>query len=295
MALIPFAIHKETGAIQEIGEVPRGRKCGCICPSCKAGLVARRPKDKEWHFAHDPNAEIQPDKKCDISFESACRLFIIDLLKSGLVSVITTPAVPGSSRGPKRLEGIKFVGSGEYGDVKSDVDGYALEIFMDYAARARPELPSKVESTGVLSFPVSAVRTRYSSIRGGAQVLAKIVSEIFAEKTGGKRWLYHPLMRKAGAPTPSKNAIVEPFRSLSGEQQAKAVQATAGSDSLKIVRPSNNGAVKSYPHARTTRPEEKGTYRCYQCDYRWAGENSSSRKCDQCGSDRHSVFSPTKV
>lgn len=32
--------------------VPQGLSCKCICPSCQAPLVAKRPKKKAWHFAH---------------------------------------------------------------------------------------------------------------------------------------------------------------------------------------------------------------------------------------------------
>ncbi|MFK5948472.1 MAG: hypothetical protein QM500_06850 [Methylococcales bacterium] len=39
--LIPFAINKSNGALVEVGDVDRGKNCGCVCPSCKQGVLSR--------------------------------------------------------------------------------------------------------------------------------------------------------------------------------------------------------------------------------------------------------------
>ena len=41
--------------IEDISESERGKKCGCVCPSCGAALIARKGEEREHHFAHDPN------------------------------------------------------------------------------------------------------------------------------------------------------------------------------------------------------------------------------------------------
>lgn len=46
-----FALNNE-GIITSIRDVERGSKCNCICPSCKANLIAKQGKIREWHFAH---------------------------------------------------------------------------------------------------------------------------------------------------------------------------------------------------------------------------------------------------
>ncbi len=38
--------------INDLDEEQRGAKCGCICPNCKAPLVARMGEVYQWHFAH---------------------------------------------------------------------------------------------------------------------------------------------------------------------------------------------------------------------------------------------------
>lgn len=298
-ALIPFGIDKETRSIREVGDVPRGRKCGCICPSCKAGLVARKGSENEWHFAHDHRAEARPKKKCDISFESACRLFVIDLLKSGQIPMIATPAVGnslaagnGRYRPATQLEGLEFVDSQEYGDVKAEIKGYTLEVFIDYSSRVRPDAPGNPESTGVLAFPVDQVRNRYMAVRGGPRVLAGIVKDIFADVGTWKRWLHHPFIQKATPPSEMSKNRGSAAGILTDEQVTRITWGLGGQ--ARSGRPPSFGsATQVVPIRREPRrADQKGAYKCYRCDHTWQGGESSGRVCPQCGSNRHSVFSP---
>lgn len=299
-ALIPFAVEKETGAIKEVGDVPRGRNCGCICPCCKAGLVARQGSENEWHFAHDHRAENRPDKKCDISFESACRLFVIDLLKSARIPVIRTPAL-----GPKTMSGgsrtrsgttlvnLTFVDSEEYSDVSAGIGGYVLEIFMDYPSRVTPEAPGKPDITGVLAFPVELVKRRYREVRGGPKVLAGIVAGIFAEERGGKRWLHHPAIQ------PEEELLVanEEMKGAGNSQACEAFGGAAWNTGVqgplgRPWQPESEQAPRA-PIKRVKRARDlKGAYRCYKCLHAWEGGEESGRVCPKCGSDKHSVYSP---
>lgn len=280
--------------MREVGDVPRGRRCGCICPSCKAGLVAKQGTEKEWHFAHDARAENRPDKKCDISFESACRLFIIDRLKEGQIPVISTPAVgspvadKGRSRPVTKLEGLMFVDSEEYGDVKAVVKGYTLEIFLDYSSRMRPAPPEKPDSTGVLAFPVELVRRRYLEVRGGARVLAGIVKDMFAEVGAGKFWLYHPAIQKA---EPQQVIVEMPTPVIGSRPLVGSSPNPAGG---YLGKSGGHEAVIRVPPKRSEprSVDQPGSYRCFGCLHEWVGGEVSGRRCPQCGSNKLSVFKP---
>ena len=54
MNLIPFGLRN--GRLVEVHEVPRGLKCGCVCPdpACGRPLVARKGSSGKvvWYFAH---------------------------------------------------------------------------------------------------------------------------------------------------------------------------------------------------------------------------------------------------
>lgn len=53
--------------IEDISESERGKKCGCVCPSCGAALIARKGEEREHHFAHDPNHPCDERKAMMIS------------------------------------------------------------------------------------------------------------------------------------------------------------------------------------------------------------------------------------
>ena len=46
-----FAIRQDERVVH-IDEVPNGKRCGCVCPSCKGPLIAKQGKIMVHHFAH---------------------------------------------------------------------------------------------------------------------------------------------------------------------------------------------------------------------------------------------------
>ena len=43
-----------TGMMIGINEVANGLECGCVCPACRAPLIARQGAIRRWHFSHAP-------------------------------------------------------------------------------------------------------------------------------------------------------------------------------------------------------------------------------------------------
>lgn len=75
MSKLTYGINRKTGSLVFIGDVERGDKCDCICPNCKAPLVAKKGKIKEHHFAH--RSEIE----CKGACESALHLLAKEILE----------------------------------------------------------------------------------------------------------------------------------------------------------------------------------------------------------------------
>lgn len=66
---IPFGIRGVDGELVDVHDVERGIACGCICPSCKAPLNAKKGDVKEWHFAHVSKHGYKNEvAQCDYSF-----------------------------------------------------------------------------------------------------------------------------------------------------------------------------------------------------------------------------------
>lgn len=71
--LIPFALREADQRFVGVGDVAAGLACGCICPSCKSRLIARKGAIKVWHFAHASRADgQQTETDCDYRGRFRC-------------------------------------------------------------------------------------------------------------------------------------------------------------------------------------------------------------------------------
>ena len=73
--------------LTHISDVESGLKCGCICPSCKGKLVARKGKIKIHHFAH-------LDKDCGKAGETILHLRCKDIIqetKTFMLPIVNAP------------------------------------------------------------------------------------------------------------------------------------------------------------------------------------------------------------
>jgi hypothetical protein len=52
MTEVPWGIRKEDGRLVGVDQVEQGLACGCICPGCKAALVAAKGEVLSHHFRH---------------------------------------------------------------------------------------------------------------------------------------------------------------------------------------------------------------------------------------------------
>lgn len=64
---LPFGLN-ENNTLVHITDVESGKKCGCVCPSCRSSLIAAKGSKKQHHFRHDT------DHECENGLESAIHL-----------------------------------------------------------------------------------------------------------------------------------------------------------------------------------------------------------------------------
>lgn len=84
-SLNPFGLLD--GQLVTINDVSSGLACGCLCPSCKQPLVARKGRQNVHHFAHSVKTD------CKGSLESALHVKAKDVFLKH--KHIILPAVPG--------------------------------------------------------------------------------------------------------------------------------------------------------------------------------------------------------
>lgn len=78
---MPFGLNQNDNLIH-ISEVENGKKCGCICPSCKLPLTAAKGKIKQHHFKHTA------DIGCENGLESAIHLAAKKIIKEKMQIIL---------------------------------------------------------------------------------------------------------------------------------------------------------------------------------------------------------------
>ena len=81
---IPFATEKDTGRMVSVGQVPRGLRCNCICPSCGQELEAVQGNKRIWHFRHAKQNSGMSE--CKHAYESAIHKAAKQLFEDGIVT-----------------------------------------------------------------------------------------------------------------------------------------------------------------------------------------------------------------
>lgn len=96
---IPLPFGLKDGVLIHIKDAVRGLACGCICPSCKDPLVAKKGECKEHHFAHASGAE------CASALETALHIAAKEILERRREIVLPEVVVGfNSSRTPIQLQ-----------------------------------------------------------------------------------------------------------------------------------------------------------------------------------------------
>ncbi|MBV1930476.1 MAG: hypothetical protein KUG71_02065 [Porticoccaceae bacterium] len=285
-SLIPFGLHQASGELVDVASVPRGRECGCICPSCETPLVARHGKQKEWHFAHrSRSVHSETKRECEYSFLVSVRLMIRQLSMNGLR--FQTPdfieELEVYSDVSHQAHSVKFTIAGEseielesssvgatFSNVEVDVLGNVksvpFAIYCTYQGRDIPESLCNPETRlcGVVELSLAGVAHRFRQEKYGRYIDA--LRSYIEESSEGKFWAYHPRYEAA-----RKQAEVEAALWLS--EQKAPVQTKNRLRAVALDAPISNLEPLPLPK------REAKSYKCVMCGERWFG---SSRECQPC-------------
>lgn len=283
--LLPFGQDIESGEFVDVGNVPNGDKCGCICPSCKTLLTARQGEKNEWHFSHKVRKSHNSTKvPCDFSFYVSVRMMIRQISQAGLdlkVPLLTVPSKIYDENTKSILPDIIHVVrsqdihlqditvgenfSGVVVDVLASVSGYPFVIFVSYKDRPVPEKLFNPEElkVGVIEFEAKVLREAFQKTKNGQYL--ETLKHFLMNGTDGKRWVYHPRFKEVEqkAFTQSENA----------KTQNKLALRKAGP-------PKDWGTSRS--PTSTADGFQNSTYLCKNCSWKW---KSNVAVCPQCGTE----------
>lgn len=111
-SLIPFALRVSDNQYVEVSEVPKGKNCNCICPSCEMPLQAKQGQIKEWHFAHHSFSYKKVKEECEYSRWVSIIAMAKQIIEN--IDSISTPAYKKVSSITGVLETITSEKMGEF-------------------------------------------------------------------------------------------------------------------------------------------------------------------------------------
>ncbi len=290
-SLIPFGFNSADETFVDVRDVPRGAKCGCICPSCKTPLIAKQGEKKEWHFAHASQKVYQrTQKECEYSFYLSVRMMarqmIGDKLNIRLPEYKDVVSKVASLSGHSLHEPFWITTSKEiclsdveveaiFEGVPVDIVGYINDFrFVVYFTHPGRDVPQELKSpgdhhSGVIAVALDELRgTIFRRAKEKDQSYLSILTEHLSNDLSSKHWVYHP-------------------RYQSCRQKAlEQLDVKIALSRAKNTRPQYFGIPVSHRLKMDVLPQNITgplvTFECLMCDARWQCREPGGSVCPEC-------------
>ncbi|ROS00228.1 hypothetical protein EDC56_2866 [Sinobacterium caligoides] len=290
--LIPFGLQPDSGRLLSIFDVNNGRDCGCVCPSCGQGMLARQGDRNTWSFAHDKDSPILAKRPCELSFDSVCRHYLYQYLARRRKPMKwLLPARPGRHQ-PKGV--VLALSPSQRGfDFECRFEQYTLYLLIDYPGR-RQAIATVGSHEAVLLIDIAGIKRRYLDSGGREVSLDAEIERLIVGDLGHKRWQALPqsLRHRQSVPPsserrkqPSTVAVPQPSAvtpSTTPSRQPRATPFTV--DAL----PQRMAALERDDKARRTVPSR--IVGCNECGANFVSDRpmmGKGLKCDNCRSRPH--------
>ena len=297
LTLVPFGYKVSEDRLVDVQQVPSGKRCGCICPSCKAPLVARKGNKNVWHFAHDSKGELQNKlEKCHFSFYVSVRMMARQLIGNQLSVDLPKLEVSLSENLPFPvgcLDATEVVTEartviledvcvdtrvGEHRvDLSGFISGYCLAFVFTHPGRDEFRHIENLdeEKTGVVAISLTGLRSRFYGLNVSNVSYSDILAEFITRDIYSKKWLFHPRLRRV-----EKQAKV----TLDGKVANAKALLKPPAKLPSWVRPQR----KAWQHKPLTpqkpaAPEKPMRFDCRLCRLSWTAGSLSNPSCRNCG------------
>lgn len=287
--LIPFGVHKETNTIIEPEDASKGRACNCICPGCKAPLLARHPKVNRSHFAHDSkHKDAKPEEECPFSSAVAVAMMAREIAPQLQGCELATPSYdydvffdcclnkvdtlhisqPCSVRIDTVYVNVK-IGSHHF-DFKLVVSGYP--IYVDLIHKGKPpvqlvEAELGEEKAGVLSIDCDFFLANWDRCERKQRFSEGVIA--FILNLGARSWQFHPRQLA------KIKAATERHKCRYGYDP----------DTMTVFSESNRTKANEYSLSSIHKEDidTKGIpHFCIKCNQEWEYRARESNKCPSC-------------
>jgi len=248
---IPFGLRESDQVYIDVTDVPNGKQCGCICPSCGTPLQARQGKIRNWYFAHASRGVSDlTENECDYSFWVSVLSMAKEAIRNG--GRLNTP---GCSKfigfdelivvDPKEIDFDNPEIEKNNFDAFFNLGKYSIGVLFSTPEKPCREIHDPEKTTGILEISLAKSINLFYTVDRKFDYKTILKSLIFKEILN-KKWIHHPK--------------IESFKNRYG-------------DRLTDLPPFDIQSI-----VRDISPIKQEIYQCNQCNIRWKGR----RQCPDC-------------
>lgn len=298
LTLVPFGYLTAQNKLVDVHQVLSGKRCGCLCPSCHAPLIARKGNKKIWHFAHDSQSEIVTKLgRCSYSFFVSARMMALQLFDEQLSIILPkfeiqlSEYLPHSGRHihvsqtvteskrvvvdaisvDKELLGNKV-------DLLGYVNGYPLAIVFTHPGRKNQSRYGSLQDqkAGVLEISLNALKDRFRTMDSGKQSYSDVLEDYISNDIASKKWVYHPRLHL------SENLAKSELDKKIASAHNHKKQLSNRSAKRPVVEDKLFKGLKDIQVTQTK--HTRFSFICRLCNSSWSGTGEDAATCLKCGS-----------
>lgn len=297
LTLVPFGYLTAESKLVDVHQVPSGKRCGCLCPSCRAPLVARKGKKKIWHFAHDSKSEVTTKlERCSYSFYVSARMMALQLIEERLSIKLPkyvlelSEQLPFSDRYIQVSETVTESSwvvicdisineeiSGSKVDLLGHVDGYPLAIIFSHPGRKNHWHVESIsnQKAGVVEISLDALKDRFRTMDSRTKTYSDVLENYITSDLPSKKWIYHP--RLLHCETVAKSKLIEEIARASKQSALRS----NSSGNRAVVEDNLFKGLKNIQVPRTK--NTRFMFTCRLCNSNWVGTGEDKANCQKCG------------
>lgn len=296
LTLVPFGYSESEDRLVDVHQVQSGKLCGCICPSCKAPLIARKGGKKIWHFAHDSSSEVfQKLEKCTYSFFVSARMMARQLIGSNLVVALPDYRIHLNEKDSQSHQAVHVSElvtksrqvqlidvvvdaevNGQRFDILGYVDGHALAFLFSHPGRdGFSHLENYSESKlGIVAIALDGLRDEFRRLQNPNHSYGDILANHITNDTKSKKWIYHPRRQHAGEKAKLKLKIaLSEIKKRTNQNRRESRWRSPLKDEILV----DLGSVQKEDIS-----DKKFNFICRLCDSSWVGVGNADAMCKKC-------------
>ncbi len=271
--------------------VPRGKECGCICPSCKTPLIAKQGPEKQWHFAHaSRDVYTQTKKECEYSFFVSVRLMARQIINSTLSIKLPEYSLQAEKYltedqhylnvpytvTPQRNVAISDVKiekifMGLPVDIFGHVQEYSFILYFTHPGRRVPvefNAPND-KRCGIVSISLEPTHALFAKAKENNSSYKAELYNYLENDLKSKEWVFHPRQQHC--------------EKLANEKIQQQIAEFVKNRTVVNVRKHSNSVQ---PETEVTKvenvPRKMANFECIICYSEWKGLEPSDSACPKC-------------